>query len=240
VLERSEYLHSFPHLVGSVFSFAGGDREHAQLRGAVEAGQPWDSWQKMTDVVLAPAACYPVYPILAGTIPERGHLVDVQSWAFRHEPSPEPTRMVAFRLRELVRVGTPDVVVAWRDMWLKRGLDLMRSLGLQARSDVATDPFFGRVGRMFAANQREDQLKFEVLVPVISAERPTAICSFNYHKDHFARIFDIRTRSGDVAQSACLGFGLERCVMALLETHGMDPREWPRAVREHLWPRPTD
>ena len=189
----------------------------------------------MTDVVLTPAACYPVYPSFTGTIPAQGHLVDMQNWVFRHEPSPEPTRMQAFRVREFVRVGTPEVVVEWRDMWLGRGVELLQSLGLPAKSDVASDPFFGRGGRMLAGTQREQKLKFEVLVPVISEEKPTAVCSFNYHQDHFGKIFDIKTPTGDLAQTACLGFGLERCVMALFKTHGMVPAAWPTAVaREAL------
>jgi seryl-tRNA synthetase len=235
VLEKSEYLDSFPNLAGAVFSFFGGDAQHGDLRAAVHAGAPWEAWQKMTDVVLTPAACYPVYPTFTGTVPEEGRLVDMQNWVFRHEPSPEPTRMQAFRVREFVRVGTADVVVDWRDTWLKRGVELLRSLGLPAASDVASDPFFGRGGRLLAANQREQQLKFEVLVPVISEAKPTALCSFNYHQDHFGRIFDIRTPDGQVAQTACLGFGLERCVMALFKVHGMAPEEWPRAVRDKLW-----
>ncbi len=236
VLEKSEFLDSFPQLAGSVFSFSGNDRAHAELREAIHAGQPWDKWQTMTDCVLTPAACYPVYPSFTGTIPEAGHLVDMQNWVFRNEPSPEPTRMQAFRVREFVRVGTQDVVVAWRDMWLRRGVDLLQSLGLPAKSDVASDPFFGRGGRMLAVSQVEQKLKFEVLIPVISEEKPTACCSFNYHQDHFGKIFDIKTKSGDVAQTACLGFGLERCVMALFKTHGMVPGDWPKAVREKLWP----
>ncbi len=235
VFEKSEFLDSFPQLAGSVFSFGGTEREHAQLSEAVHAGQSWEQWQRMTDVVLTPAACYPVYPSFTGTIPERGHLVDMQNWVFRHEPSPEPTRMQAFRVREFVRVGTADVVVDWRDMWLKRGVDLLQSLGLPAKSDVANDPFFGRGGRMLAANQKEQKLKFEVLIPVISKENPTAVCSFNYHQEHFGKIFDIRTPAGHIAQTACLGFGLERCVMALFKTHGMVPSEWPKGVREQLW-----
>jgi seryl-tRNA synthetase len=234
VFEKSEFLDSFPQLAGSVFSFAGTDREHAQLIEAVHAGQTWDRWQKMTDVVLTPAACYPVYPSFTGTIPENGHLVDMQNWVFRHEPSPEPTRMQAFRVREFVRVGTADVVVEWRDTWLKRGVDLLQSLGLPAKSDVANDPFFGRGGRLLAVNQKEQKLKFEVLVPVISEDKPTALCSFNYHQEHFGKIFDIRTPAGRIAQTACLGFGLERCVMALFKTHGMVPSEWPTGVRQRL------
>jgi seryl-tRNA synthetase len=168
-------------------------------------------------------------------VPESGRLVDMQNWVFRHEPSPEPTRMQAFRVREFVRVGDPEMVVAWRDMWLARGLSLLTSLGLPARSDTASDPFFGRGGRMLAMNQKELKLKFEILVPVISEENPTAVCSFNCHQDHFGKIFDIKMKSGELAHTACLGFGMERLVMALFKTHGFVPKEWPSAVRTLLW-----
>ena len=120
-------------------------------------------------------------------------------------------------------------------MWLQRGLDLLLSLGLPAKPDVASDPFFGRGGRMLAANQKEQKLKFEILVPVISEEKPTAVCSFNYHQEHFGKIFDIQTADGAVAQTACLGFGMERVVMALFRTHGFVPAEWPKSVRDKLW-----
>ena len=234
MLEKSEFLDSFPQLAGSIFSFYGTDAQHAELREAIHAGKAWEEWQKMTDVVLTPAACYPVYPSFTGTIPAEGRLVDMQNWVFRHEPSDEPTRMQAFRVREFVRVGTQDIVVAWRDMWLKRGVALLQSLGLDAQDDVAADPFFGRGGRMLAASQRDQKLKFEVLVPVISEEKPTALCSFNYHQEHFGQLFDIKTPSGATAQTACLGFGLERCVMALFRTHGMAPKGWPKEVRARL------
>jgi seryl-tRNA synthetase len=160
----------------------------------------------------------------------------MQNWVFRNEPSPEPTRMQAFRVREFVRVGAPEVVLAWRNMWLERGLSIIKSLGLPARSEVASDPFFGRGGRMLAATQREQQLKFEVTVPVISEEKPTAVCSFNWHQDHFGKIFDIKTADGAVANTACLGFGMERVCMALFKHHGFDPKSWPAPVREKLWP----
>jgi seryl-tRNA synthetase len=234
VFEKSEFLDSFPQLAGSVFSFSGTEAQHKELSARVHEGKPWADLQSMTAVVLSPAACYPVYPSFTGTVPDEGRLVDMQNWVFRHEPSMEPTRMQAFRVREFVRVGSPEVVIEWRNMWLKRGLELLLSLDLPARSDVASDPFFGRGGRMLAASQREQKLKFEVLVPVISEEKPTAVCSFNYHQDHFGKIFDIKTRDGSLAQTACLGFGMERVVMALFKTHGFVPSEWPKSVRERL------
>ena len=73
-------------------------------------------------------------------------------------------------------------------------------------------------------------------MPVISEENPTAVCSFNYHQEHFGEVFGIHTADGKVAHTACLGFGLERVVMALFKTHGFDSTTWPADVRARLWP----
>ncbi len=235
VLERVHYLDSFPHLCGAIYSFFGKELQAKQLAERVNGGQDWGDMLGMTEVVLNPAACYPVYPSFTGTVPANGRLVTMLNWVYRHEPSPEPTRMQSFRVREFVRVGTPDQVVQWRDMWLQRGLTLLQSLGLPARSDVATDPFFGRSGKMLAVSQKEQKLKFEVLVPVISEADPTAVCSFNFHQEHFGSTFAIRTPDGQTANTACLGFGLERIVMALFRTHGFVPADWPAEVRKQIW-----
>jgi seryl-tRNA synthetase len=89
---------------------------------------------------------------------------------------------------------------------------------------------------MMGASQKEQNLKFEVMVPVISAAEPTALCSFNYHQDKFGSEFGIHTADGAVAHTACLGFGMERVAMALFKLHGFVPDAWPTAVRRLLWP----
>ena len=77
------------------------------------------------------------------------------NWVYRHEPSPEPTRMQSFRVREFVRAGTPDDGrrVA-RPVAASAASRCCTSLGLPARSDVASDPFFGRGGKMLAAARK--------------------------------------------------------------------------------------
>jgi hypothetical protein len=62
------------------------------------------------------------------------------------------------------------------------------------------------------------------------------VCSFNFHQEHFGHTFDIKTSDDKTANSACLGFGLERIVMALFKAHGFDPGRWPRETRARLWP----
>jgi seryl-tRNA synthetase len=139
-------------------------------------------------------------------------------------------------MREFVRVADFETVKPWRDAWLERGKRILESVGLRAKAATATDPFFGRGGRMLAINQRDQELKFELLVPITSEENPTAVMSFNYHQDHFGSLFDIKTSRGEVAQTACAAFGLDRLALALLKTHGLDPAQWPARVRQALWP----
>ena len=222
---------------GTIHAFNGNDRDHAALLDKLAAGEDWTLGQEATDVVLAPAACYPLYPTVAkrGPLPDNGRLYDLQSYCFRREPSREMTRMQMFRMREYVRIGTPEQVTEFRQLWLDRGRELISLLGVPFDVDVANDPFFGRAGRMLANNQRDQKLKFELLIPVESVEKPTACLSFNYHQDHFGGLWGIQTSTGEVAHTACVGFGMERVALALFKHHGFDTKEWPAPVRKALW-----
>jgi seryl-tRNA synthetase len=231
-LEKSGYLTSFPHLAGSVFSFSGSEAEAIDLAARVAGGADWSDLQTQTDVMITPSACYPVYPWVAaaGALPPGGRLIDISGACFRHEPSADPARLQSFRMHELVRIGARDEVLEWHASWMERGGQTLSSVGLVTEIVPASDPFFGRGGRMLAANQREQNLKFERVFP-IAAERPTPIMSVNYHQDHFALDFGIRTSDDLVAHSACLGFGLERVALALFREHGLDTETWPEDVQ---------
>lgn len=234
-LETTGYLSSFPHLAGSVFSFTGDEADALELGSRAARHEDWSEFQNATEVTLVPAACYPVYPWVSesGMLPENGRLIDICCYCFRHEPSDDPARMQSFRQREHVRISTPADVAEWHRGWVERGGEILRSVGLETVAVPANDAFFGRAGKMLAANQRDQGLKLERVYP-IAGDKPTAIMSINYHQDHFGLDFDIRTADGGIAHTACFGFGLERITLALFRTHGLDPRSWPAEVRERL------
>jgi seryl-tRNA synthetase len=233
--EKIDHIHNFPDLMGSVHTFLGGEREHRDMLGRFERKEDWSRDLEASQVMLTPAICYPLYPTVAGTtLPRGGRRVDLQGYAFRHEPSDDPARMQIFRMHEFVRLGTPDEALEHRDHWLARGREIFESVGLAVQPVIANDPFFGRGGKVQKAMQREQNLKYEFVIPICSAEKPTAIGSCNYHLDHFGAAFDIKTHDGEVAHSACVGFGLERVALALFKTHGFDLAAWPREVRHVL------
>lgn len=235
-LEETGYLHSFPHLAGAVFAFEGDEATAKSMAAVADERGDWGRFLQPSDLTLVPAACYPIYPAVGaqGPLPKGGRLIDGgPGWVFRHEPSVDPARLQSFRTRELVRFGEPDVVAAWRDDWCERAVRLLRGLGLDAHAADAADPFFGRAGRMLAASQREQRLKFEVVVPVASDE-PTAVASFNYHQEHFTALHDIAIVDGSTAHTACLGFGLERIVLGLYAAHGVALQGWPAEVKASL------
>lgn len=235
-LERHGYLKSFPNLLGCVSCLSGSEREIRAMQDRFERGEHWTDCLAAADLVLSPAACYPVYPIVAarGPVPAGGLVFDVASDCFRREPSRDLDRLQSFRMREFVRIGAPAEVQAFRDAWIESARALAEALGLPHRVDLASDPFFGRGGQIVALSQMQQELKFELLVPVRSDEQPTACMSFNYHREHFGEAWDIRTVDDALAHTGCVAFGMDRLAVALFATHGARVESWPAAVRAVL------
>ncbi len=231
---RTGHLRKFPNQVGAVETFEGGPAETPALLDAFDRGDDWSRYLGTADMMLVPAACYPLYATARGTLPADGRTVDIRTPVFRHEPSDDPFRVQCFRQREYVRLGTPEQALAHRDHWVDAGRALLGSIGLECEATLASDPFFGSGARLLRASQLEQALKFEFTVTLWPDCAPVSLGSSNLHLDHFTTTFDVRCADGARAHSACCGFGLERVALALLATHGTDPSRWPDKVRAQL------
>ena len=235
-LEKSGYLKSFPNLLGCVCALHGSESSIRSAAERHESGGDWTSSLSASDLVLSPAACYPVYPIVAsrGRLPQGGLQFDIEADVFRHEPSRSLDRLQSFRMREFVRVGSPDEIVAFRERWMDKAPTIAGELGLPFTLEVASDPFFGRVGQMMAVSQRQQALKFEMLIPYYPKATPTACMSFNYHREHFGNVWGIRDAKDELAHTSCVAFGIDRLTVALFAVHGLDLARWPVITRQAL------
>ncbi len=198
------YLSSFPHHASLASPYQRDDSD-----GAVDAS------------VLTPAACYHVYPLLAGRYLFDATVYTLRATCFRHEEAFRPLeRQWAFTMRELVCAGTRLEVESFLGR-LRRTVECWsRSLGLRGVFRQATDPFFDPGNSPGWLAQRLHPLKIELQVDGL------AIASFNLHQTHFGETFDI-SRDGTTAWTGCVAFGLERWLGVLARRHGRDPARWP-------------
>lgn len=228
-LERSGYVTSFPNLIGVVSGLP-----DSVATSVARDPANWTEKLEPTEVSLCSAACHGLYPVVANrTFPADGTRFEAQCWCFRHEPSEDPARMQTFRQHEFVCIGPPEVALAHRDEWLRRGVELLSSLGLEVEPVVANDPFFGRTAPMMAESQRDKELKYELVAEVATTDK-RAIASTNYHEAHFGEAYALRLADGSAAHTACIGFGLERIALALFRRHGPVLEQWPSDVNERL------
>src|SRR5262249_61079197 len=109
---------------------------------------------------------------------------DVACDCFRHEPSRNIDRMQSFRMREYVFIGAPEQVTAFRARWIERAQGITQQLGLTYSLAGASDPFFGRVGKIMAVGQIAPAPKLEMLIPGRSAEEPPPRRGVHRHRDH--------------------------------------------------------
>jgi seryl-tRNA synthetase len=235
-LEASGYLKSFPNLIGCVCALYGSESQIRAAAGVHETGGDWTQSLAASDLVLTPATCYPLYPLVArrGPLARGGLLFDVSANCFRREPSQSLDRLQSFRMREFVRIGSRQDVASFRAEWMPRAQELADELALPCTLEVASDPFFGRVGQVMAVSQRQQALKFELLIAYHPTAIPTACMSFNYHQDHFGAAWGIANIAGEIAHTGCVAFGIDRLALALFCIHGLEPARWPSSARHAL------
>ncbi len=223
-LDRLDYFKSFPHLATFAVALdddgdnlaAFGDRE-LSADGAVDltATAP-------VKHVLTPAACYHVYAELEGARLDGPAYVTTRNTCYRREAEYTPLeRQWAFNMREIVCIGTDEEVQAFLTAASRRIDGLIRHLGIDAKWESATDPFFRPEKNPKFLFQKLEPVKHEVVF-----DGRLAIASTNFHRDYFGDAFSIQ-RNGTAAASGCVAFGLERWLSALRQTFGARPQDWP-------------
>ena len=115
---------------------------------------------------------------------------------------------------------------------------LAARLGLETELVLATDPFFAPTARGRAALQRIKGLKHELVVS-IPRRPPAGDRVVQRSRAFFGESFEISLPMAAPASSGCVAFGIERWLLAVLVTHGIDPTDWPHCRSGGLTPPHT-
>jgi hypothetical protein len=223
-LRKIDYFSSFPHLVtfpASVDDDPAHLHEFARANSAECDGPLHVGHLNEATAVLAPAACYAVYIALKGRRINTPRRITVKGTCFRAEQSFEPlVRQPSFRMREIVHIGERATIESFLDRARSQVVLLAGAFGIATKLEKATDPFFDPARSPKYVHAKLFPTKTELVASGV------AIASFNDHRNFFGDAFDIATPAGP-AHSACVAFGLERWVHAIVATHGPNPAAWP-------------
>jgi seryl-tRNA synthetase len=141
-------------------------------------------------------------------------------------------RLCEFNMREIIFLGAKQAVIEKRDALLQVQQRMLERLRLDALIHTASDPFFIGAYEKQRLFQAAFDLKYEVKAYLPLEHDWFAVGSVNFHQDHFGKAFNIRLPDGELAQSCCLGFGIDRWCFAVFAQHGIDKTAWPRVIAE--------
>jgi seryl-tRNA synthetase len=143
-------------------------------------------------------------------------------------------RMKTFRMREVVAVGRPEEILAFRERAIEFIAGLTGSLGLNGLFEDSNDPFFlsgeNETAEAPVGVALPEIVKIELRLRLYD-EKTLACASMNVHGDFFARNFGYVSADGGPLWTSCIAFGLERWVWAILVQFGPEPQGWPAAIR---------
>jgi seryl-tRNA synthetase len=190
------------------------------------------------DHALIPGVCLPCYRQQRGLVLEPGKVrtLTMQNHVFRYEADNfRPlARAWDFSVRDIVFFGSGSDLERLRAAVMDRTMQLCRELDLEATIELANDPFFLDSSRDKAVYQRMGEVKYELLFHLPQGKEPLAVSSFNLHRDFYTALYNTRRADGVLAESACMGFGLERWLYGFLSQKGLDRRRWPQRLSSRL------
>ncbi|MGW6391063.1 hypothetical protein ACWFR1_11270 [Streptomyces sp. NPDC055103] len=210
-LARLDYFRNFPHLGVSAGRFT-----PEALDGLAAGEDPGELPLRPTGHLLPSATCYGLLLSLEGRdVGEDGLRLSATGRCFRNETHYDGLRRLwGFHMREVLYLGTKQGAVEHLESGAEFVRELAGLLGLDLTRATADDPFYDRGGSR-ARLMALDPVKHE-----FSAPDGTAIASVNRHRNFFGERLDIRAGAEGPAYSACVAFGVERWVHAMILAHG--------------------
>lgn len=187
-------------------------------------------------ITLSPSACFHLYQSIANQVLEENSMYTMIQNVFRNEGRfnwNELERLQDYHVREIVIIGDREFVLNERERLLQKSIKLLDDLKLNYSIEVASDPFIMPDMQKYANIQFANQIKYEMRLN-ISEQKTVACGSFNIHGKAFTGRFNFSVKDCMNTESGCIGFGIERLIIAFLKQNGTLVSKWPKIVREYI------
>lgn len=193
----------------------------------------WSSVLKDPIHALSPSACFHTYLEYENMTLDTNSVVTFNQNVFRNEGRfnySEIGRLMGYHVREIVMIGSADFVSNIRKRILDTVIILLKQWKMCAKVCVAFDPFIIPKMQKFKKIQKSEELKYEIRLNC-SNEHEISVASFNLHGSAFTSPFNIKIANIDNTVTGCIGFGLERWVIAFISQFGIDINNWPDEIK---------
>lgn len=179
-------------------------------------------------LTLSPAACFHCYMDLEQANLRQPSIYTFKQKVFRHEGRMNWSgfgRLREYYVREIVFFGDEVFVRDRQNKALELVKRFVEKLGLSARICATSDPFVIPTMQKYKDVQLEEESKLELQL-TYDQDDYLAVASFNIHGSAFTTPFEIEVQGIEHPVSGCIGFGLERWVLAFMAQNGSDPARW--------------
>lgn len=210
ILTKCNYYESFPQHLSLISTV----REDKLEQVSSNKGVTFNDVQ-IHNKILTPAACLHLYPMIEKLQPNNNLNVTTRARVYRYEGNRynEIGRLWDYTVREFVFVGSVEYVREMLEKMMEKTLEYAKRIAPASKLVSSSDIFFRcKRNEIKKKLQIANEKKFEVIIPIDGED--VAVASFNYHGNHFSMPFHFDQQGSIV--SGCVGFGIERWVLAKL------------------------
>ncbi|KTD86643.1 aminoacyl--tRNA ligase-related protein [Paenibacillus etheri] len=187
-------------------------------------------------LALSPSACFHTYRELENQSLKTSQSLTFTQKVFRNEGRfnwNEFGRLRDYHVREIVFIGDAQYVLNQRNRIMDKVATLMQQLNLSGQIAAASDPFIIPDMQSYKKIQLFEKSKYELRLST-SEEKSLACASFNLHGISFTKAFHIEVENCSRTVTGCIGFGIERWVLAFMCQYGIHYEKWPAMVLESM------
>ena len=192
---------------------------------------------KQPTFALSPSACFHTYLEYENTVLNSDSVYTFCQSVFRNEGRfnfSEIGRLMDYHVREIVMIGSIDFVSTVRQEFLSKLVAIMTDWNLNFSVNVAADPFIMPKIQKFKKIQKVEKSKYEVKLNCNSSHK-ISVASFNLHGSAFTEPFNIKVKNNNDTVTGCIGFGIERWVIAFICQYGIESSKWPEEIKNEYY-----